>query len=188
MNRKRILGAALLVVGAAGLLHATIVPALTLEELVERSELIVQGHCVRTWSAWDAAGQFIWTHSEIQVAAAVKGRSGPTVVVSEPGGVVGNLEMVVEGVPHYRAGEDVVLFLYRTPIGVLRARGFGQGKYTIAADPAGGSRRVRTQFFGADVVDLSRRAAPVRPAENAPVEEFLTRVRGLVARQGQGVK
>ncbi|MBI3696147.1 MAG: hypothetical protein HY238_15080, partial [Acidobacteria bacterium] len=51
---------------------ATMVPRFTLEQIVERSERIVDGRCLRSWSAWDAGHQFIWTHYEIQIAEPLK--------------------------------------------------------------------------------------------------------------------
>src|SRR5437867_10443567 len=114
---------------AAAPAGATMVERLSLEQLVERSERIVQGRCERTWSDWDAKHQSIWTHWEIQVTEPIKGGPVTKLVISEPGGIVGDVGMLVEGVPHYEPGEEIVLFLYKTPIGYWRSRGLGQGKY-----------------------------------------------------------
>lgn len=173
-------------------LKATMTPRLSLENLVERSELIVHGRCLRTWSAWDADRQSIWTHGEIEIQSSLKGGGTTTVVVSEPGGRAGGLEMAIEGVPQYQPGEEVVVFLYRTPIGYLRARGLGQGKYRVTSDPGGTQRRVRLILDGVSLVN-SPAASPLpstqlRPLDGAPLGEFLSRVRGLVAGQSKGVR
>src|SRR5882762_8579323 len=76
---------------------ATSVPALSFEELTDHSQLIVAGEVTRTWTAWDANHKFIWTHHELNVASAQKGAAGSTVVVSEPGGVVGDRGMAIAG-------------------------------------------------------------------------------------------
>jgi len=184
MSRKVLWG----VVGAlcaAGLGQGTLTPRLSLEEMVERSERIVRGRCLRTWAAWDADRQFIWTHAEIQVADWLKGGREATLVVSEPGGVVGGLSMTIDGAPQYQPGEEVVAFLYRTPIGFWRLRGLGQGKFRIQADAAG-RRLARPDLAGVALVDSNGRPARQAAFDGLGLEEFLHRVRGLVARQAAG--
>ena len=134
---RRLLAVALAVAGSVA---ATVVVRLTLEELVERSEVVVHGRCLRTWAAWDAERRFIWTHNEIQVLDRWKGAAGAAVVVSELGGIVGDIGMAVDGVPQYQAGEEMVLFLSRTPNGYWRTRGLGQGKHEVQVDSRGGRR------------------------------------------------
>lgn len=192
MKTKLKLSAALCLLVVEGVAEATVAPRFSLEEMVERSERIVQGRSVRTWSAWDAERQFIWTHSEIQVSDPLKGARVSTVVVSEPGGSVDGVEMLIEGVPHYQPGDEMVLFLYRTPIGLWRARGMGQGKYKIWTDPQAGSRRVRPDLGGVALVDpagaATARGTDLRQTEGMPLEEFKSRVRGLLARPERGTR
>jgi hypothetical protein len=110
---------------------ATTVQSLSFGELTDRSDLIVSGAVTRTWSDWDAEHKFIWTHNELTVSTTLKGTAGKTVVVSEPGGIVGIQGMTVAGTSVYRAGDKVVLFLSRMPNGYLRTTGWGQGKYSL---------------------------------------------------------
>jgi len=166
--------------------HATIAERLTLEDMVERSERIVQGRCIRTWSAWDAERQFIWTHSEIEVLDSLKGAKTTTLLVSEPGGVVDGVGMTVEGAPRYERGEELVLFAYRVPNGFWRARGFGQGKFTIVADPRSGERRVNSEaHHTVALVEAARiegrRGTDLRQLNGMPLEQFKARVRGLAS-------
>ena len=177
---------------ATGAAEATMTPRLTLEGMVERSERIVQGRCLRTWSEWDAGRQFIWTHSEIEVSESLKGGPVTTVTISEPGGRVGDLEMRIEGMPHYQPGEEMVLFVYRTPIGLWRARGLGQGKYRILADPASGRRRVRGDVSGVALAEPARptagRGTELRQLDGMQLEDFKSRLRELIGRQAAGVQ
>ena len=126
---------------AGALAHATLVPRMTLEQAVDDSVLIVQGTVVRTWSAWGDKRQFIWTHYELKVSDALKGLATPNIIISEPGGTVGNTGMQIAGAPRYSVGEEVVLFATPTPIGYLRTAGWGQGKYVIV-DARDSDRRV----------------------------------------------
>ena len=111
--------------------QAAIAPSLGLEQLIDGSEIIVHGRVARSWSAWDGDHKYVWTHHEIEVIDPIRGSGGAAVVVSEPGGKLDGIEMRFSGVSQYAAGEEVVLFLYRTPIGYLRTVGNGQGKYNV---------------------------------------------------------
>lgn len=170
--------------------QATVVPRVTLEELVENSDLIVQAHCARSWAAWDENTRVIWTHAELLLTEGVKGPAGRSVVVSEPGGVVGEVGMTVEGVPHYRPGEEVVVFLYRAPNGLLRTRGLGQGKFTVVAGSATTERLVRTNSGGMALVSPPgaerSRGIKQEDLDRLKLDEFLGLVRSLASRQSRG--
>ena len=51
--------------------------------------------------------------------------------------------MRFSGALEYSVGEEAIVFLYRTPIGYLRATGSGQGKYKVTAET-----RVRANVKG----------------------------------------
>jgi hypothetical protein len=109
----------------------TSVIRISLEETVAQAEWIVDGDVVRNWCGWDDAHRFIWTHTEIAVRERWKGAAGSTVTVSEPGGMVDGKGMEVPGMVRYTPGERVVVFLYRTPIGLIRTVGLAQGKLQV---------------------------------------------------------
>jgi len=109
----------------------TSIVRLSLEQTVSQAEWIVEGHVVRNWCDWDNGHRFIWTHTEIAVRNRWKGSSTSTITVSEPGGTVNGMAMDVGGMVRYSPGEHVVLFLYRTPIGLIRTVGLSQGKLRV---------------------------------------------------------
>src|SRR5947209_1168176 len=117
------------------LLGAAAIPRLSLQALVAQSGAIVEGQVVRSWAAMDSENRFIWTHYEIKVSNTLKGRPKASVVVSEPGGTLNGVSLLVPGSTHYDVGEKVSAFLYRTPIGYWRTTNYGQGKFPIPADP-----------------------------------------------------
>jgi hypothetical protein len=170
----------------AGSLQATLVPRMSLEEVVDASESIVQGTVVRTWSAWDEGHKYIWTHYEIQVADRLKGNLPGRVVVSEPGGTVGEIELQIAGTPQYKVGEEVVLFAERTPLGLLRTCGWGQGKFQISRSARGGTVTVTTAVKGIQLVDrpagseAKQQGTPLGELNGLELEQFKTRVRELV--------
>jgi hypothetical protein len=169
---------------------ATSVPSLSFEELTDHSELIVSGRITRSWSDWDSEHKFIWTHHELTVSASHKGAGRPTVVVSEPGGVVGDRAMTIAGTVAYRPGDQVTVFLQRMPNGYLRTTGWGQGKYTL--DKAG-LLHVDSAIRGIEVVTVDRgvtlntaQNTPLRALDGMSLAELRLRVAARVQAQRQG--
>jgi hypothetical protein len=107
-------------------------PHLRLEQLTAQSDAIVAGRVMRAWAAMDSENRFIWTHYEIKVRDTLKGQAHATVEVTEPGGVLNGHYLRVSGSTPFAVGEDVAVFLYRTPIGYLRTTNYGQGKFPFA--------------------------------------------------------
>jgi len=180
MKCRPLLQLCILLLCAAGPAFSTMVPRFSLEELATGSDLIVHGKVLRTWTAWDAATQIIWTHSEVQVIDALKGSPQSAVVVSEPGGSVDDVTMAISGMPRYQPGEEVVLFLFQTPVGLWRARGLGQGKFLVT-ESASGVRTVRPAPNGALVVEpiggKPTGGTDLRQLRGMRLEDFESRVR-----------
>jgi hypothetical protein len=141
-----------LLAGMAGFvgmtLQAAMVPSLSLENVIDQSEVIVHGRVGRTWTAWDNAHKYIWTHHAIEVIDHLRGGGAGPIVASEPGGELNGIGMKFSGSLAYAPGEETILFLYRTPIGYLRATAAGQGKYTVIA-----GRKVRANIEGRPGLD-----------------------------------
>src|SRR5438067_2473926 len=140
-------------------LPAATVPSLTLEDVIDQSEIIVHGRVGRSWTAWDNAHKYIWTHHAIEVIDRVRGADAGPVVASEPGGELDGMGMKFSGSLAYTPGEETVLFLYRTPIGYWRATGAGQGKYTVIA---GHKVRSNIEGRGSDGLTVESLKARVR--------------------------
>lgn len=173
---------ALLLVGSA---WGTLVPRMSLEEVVDASEAIVHGNVVRTWADWDADHRYIWTHYEIQVVDKLKGKAVGTIVVSEPGGTVGETALQVAGTPQYEVGEEVVLFAEKTPLGYLRTCGWGQGKFRVQRARETGKVTVRSAAQGIQLVERPSRGAkaagtPLGDMNGQEIEQFKTRVRQMI--------
>jgi len=160
--------------------QATLVPALSLRGLIDQSEIIVHGRVTRSWTAWDSEHKYIWTHSRLEILDRVKGNPGSSVTVSEPGGSLDGVNMSISGAPDYGIGETAIVFLYRTPIGYLRATGFGQGKYTVTPE-----MRIHTNRKGLELLQRdSEDDVPLSALEGLSVADFKARVR-VVMRSGR---
>lgn len=101
--------------------------------------------------------------------------------VSEPGGVVDGMEMQIEGAPRPRAGEEVVLFLYRVPNGMWRSRGLGQGRYRVSRDAETGEAAVQADLEGVTLVEPRTPpragATELRRLNGVRLEDFKAAVR-----------
>lgn len=90
---------------------ATVVMALTLEEMTARAQVIVRGVVRRTEVQWDEGHTKIWTWTEVEVRETVKGAPRALVVVKQPGGSIPPMGQRVSGAGQFEPGEDVVVFL-----------------------------------------------------------------------------
>ena len=175
----------------------TLVPRMNFEEMADASEFVIHGTVSRNWSDWDAARQFIWTHYEIQITDTLKGPALNQIVISEPGGEVGDMGMSIAGAPRYGVGEEVVLFVARTATGLLRTCGGGQGRFRVVRTEGASLKVVRPGMAGVELVDPVVKAGlaarkPPRKAGTAigsfnglTLEEFKRRVRQLIQARGK---
>ena len=114
-----------------------------------------------------------------------KGSPGAKMIVSEPGGGVDGVEMCIDGVPRPRDGEELILFLYRTPIGFWRARGLGQGRFRVLRDTRTGEAAVHSDLEGAGLVEPlrapDRSSTDLRGLYGMPLDQFKASVRAVLA-------
>ncbi|PTL77400.1 hypothetical protein [Vitiosangium sp. GDMCC 1.1324] len=110
-----------------------------LPELTQTADAIVHGTVRRVESRWSGDGRRIVTDVEIQVTEALKGQAGGTVLVTQPGGRVGDIGQVVSGLASFSPGEEVVVFLERRGSQSFRVSGMAQGKYKVQRSEDGKS-------------------------------------------------
>jgi hypothetical protein len=134
----------------------------------------------------------IWTHYQLQLEETLKGNPSSSLIVSEPGGIVGDQGISIAGAPQYDVGDEVVLLVWRTPIGYLRTSGWGQGKFTVSTAKGSSTKTVHTslQTRGIELVEAPKAAGP-RRAETLPsalnglsLDEFKGRLRLLMLGAG----
>jgi hypothetical protein len=119
----------------------TLAVALSLEDMVNQSDLIMIGSCVDIKSVW--VDRALVTLATVSVGETLKGNESGNVTVVLPGGVDANrkvpIAMTYPGAPRLTPGENVFLFLtsdtdYGTGYNVA---GFSQGKFSIVTDENG---------------------------------------------------
>ena len=127
-------------------------------ELVPASRAIVSGTVTATHVR---RGTRIETVTEVAVEEWIKGSGGRTAAVVLPGGQLGNERLTVPGVPRFRTGDRVLLFLTRTHRGDWTTVSFALGAFV--AD--GHGILARNEIFGwtADGARHVERARLERP-------------------------
>lgn len=128
-------------------LEATQVPFFALREIVGRAERVVHGRVesIETVKAKDGR---LRTRVEVAVNDTWKGPAEPRVTVVQASGVLGERWVRVVGEPEFRPGEEVVLFLVRTPAGDWVVAPLSQGKFSVTRDAEG--VRVGNGLLGAE--------------------------------------
>ena len=113
----------------------TLALALSLEDMVNQSDVIAIGNCVEIRSVW--VDRTLVTLATISVTENLKGNASSTITVELPGGVDANravpIAMTYPGAPSLTPGENAFLFLNATGevAGSYNVAGFSQGKFSI---------------------------------------------------------
>ncbi|MAG58989.1 MAG: hypothetical protein CMJ83_22100 [Planctomycetes bacterium] len=106
-------------------------PTKTTVDLARDAVLIVRAH-VLTERAVRASG-LIWSEWELDVTETWKGDlPDPPLLVREPGGKIGHVEMRVSAGVRYRVGDEVVAFIVKDALGQWRTAGMTQGQWRVA--------------------------------------------------------
>lgn len=119
----------------------TLAVALSLEDMVQQSDVIAIGNCTETQSVW--VDNALVTLAKVAVNETLKGTETTNLTVALPGGVDANRKFPVAmnypGAPRMTPGEDVFLFLTNTGevAGSYTVAGFSQGKFSIVKDEDG---------------------------------------------------
>lgn len=118
---------------------ATVMVEVPLEAMVREADAIVVGRVERVGVrlVMLPGGAQPHTITTIRAAEWIKGEGGERVRVDEIGGVMEQGGMVIEGTPEYRVGDEVVVFLRRTPEGALRTYAMVQGQFHIVRGVGG---------------------------------------------------
>lgn len=131
----------------------TLAVALSLEDMVNQSDVIAIGSCVDTKSVW-VDGSLV-TLATVSITESLKGTETSNITVALPGGIDMNREVPVSmtypGAPRLTPGEDTLLFLTGASevAGSYQVTGFSQGKFSIVTDEDG------VQLVSRDLTKLS---------------------------------
>ena len=100
----------LIVIIACPVARATVLQRLFLDDMVEKSAVVIHATVLSSRAEWNASRSSIWTVYTVRAHRYLKGFLGETFEFREPGGTVGNVGMYVAG-PVMRARACLVLSL-----------------------------------------------------------------------------
>jgi len=115
--------------------------ALSVQDMVNQSDVIAIGNCVETRSIW--VDRSLVTLATVSVSENLKGNESSNITVALPGGVDANrkipIAMTYPGAPQMTPGENVFLFLTASDEvpGGYTVAGFSQGKFSIVTGDDG---------------------------------------------------
>lgn len=148
------------------------------EMVAERSALIVEGVVLEVASGLDPESNTVATYITLDVTTVHRGPAGlQRVTLREAGGTFAGLSNVLDAVPVYAVGEQVVAFLEPTSDGALRTAGMFFGKYTLSDD----HRVARRDLDGRGLI-LGRSQAEPETLPAADLESLAATRRPLLRR------
>jgi len=158
----------------ANLATATTVQKFTLSDLAKKSETIVRAKVEDQASRWDADHKEIYTFITLHVLEPVKGAKGETTItIRQLGGTVDNLVSTVPGMPNFKKGEEVVVFLStKDSAGYPWVMGLQQGKYTVTTDE-NGIKHVRNELDGLKTLSPNGAMSEAKVSSDQPLNSFL---------------
>jgi hypothetical protein len=162
--------ALILILLAATFSDATTVQRLGLEDLVKKAHTIVVGRVSNSRTYWSVDKKLILTNYTIQVDESIKGQASGTVEVTTIGGKIGDLELMVSGMPSFVAGENAVVLIETSGAHQIVV-GLGQGKFTVT------NGEVANAVGGLSFPD-GRPGTPVR----MPLQDFKNQIRTMLGR------
>lgn len=123
--------AGLLLLGlTAAFTNGTTFARLRFDELAQQSSAVARLRCLGSEFHWERGE--LWTETRFEVLERDKGLLSGIVTVRTIGGISGHLHSHVDGVPVFRSGEEVYLFLWERPGEPYRVLGWAQGTFRIA--------------------------------------------------------
>lgn len=162
---------------------ASSVMSLDLPQLAQLSHTVVRAQVKGSAARWSADRSRIVTDVELQVLETWKGEAKPSLVVLQPGGVIGEVGQRVHGLPSFQAGEEVVVFLERRGSERFIVTGMAQGKWRIepATDGKGAMAVPDPEAAGLRTVDPATGQETTKRREAMAFERFEALVRGALA-------
>jgi hypothetical protein len=140
--------------GTASPALGTVMVEVPLDRMISDADAIIVGSVEshRTDRAVENGRQAVYTATRVRVQTWLKGHGGSTTEIVERGGSWQGIESRVAGVPEYREGDEVVVFLFRDPLGRYRTYGMLQGRFFVRSGIGGAPPVVERPVHGAAFV------------------------------------
>jgi hypothetical protein len=158
---------------------ATTLAHMSVAQMSQTAPAIVRVRCEENTTRWDAGE--IWIFTRFAVEDIWKGSVSTEITVRLLGGTVGNLNSTVAGIPHFRPGETVILFLEPTSHGDLSILSWEQGTFRLRTDARSLQEIVTQDTASFATFDAAARRFEVSGVRNVPVDAFRQQVRAALS-------
>lgn len=161
----RRVGFALLLSASTSALTATTVLPPEFDALVNRSDYVVRARVVAAEPVLTTAADRVKIHTlvELEVLEVIAGEPPARPVLRMLGGRVGDRELVVDGLPQLRVGEESILFIRDNGKALCPIYALGHGFYPVAEDGAT-KRRYVVRENGQPLRDVNEVSQPLADA------------------------
>jgi hypothetical protein len=166
----------------------TVIPP-SFDDLVNQSDYVVRAVVKSVSCEWrsEGANRHILTKVELEVEEVIAGNPPTPLVLEMLGGKIGDLQMVVQGTPEFKVGDEDILFIHGNGIQFNPLVALGHGRYPIKHDAQTG-RSYMTRSNGEILHDEQEVAKPleengalkaetISPASPLSPEAFVTRIK-----------
>jgi hypothetical protein len=133
---------------AAAVANSTTLARMSFDEMAQKSSAVARLRCQSSASYWDSGE--LWTDTRFEVVERIKGLLGASVTVRMLGGRADGFTSHVGGVPAFRAGEEVYLFLWGKAGEPYRVLGWSQGTFRIIRDTGTGAEKITQESASAN--------------------------------------
>lgn len=183
-----------LTLGTGVRVSATTVIPPDFNQLVNESDYIIRAVVKSVTSEYrtNTSGRKIFTKVALDVQEVIAGTPPSEVVLEILGGKVGDEQMVLEGAPRFKVGDEDILFVRGNGNTIVPLVAMMHGRYPIMRDTATG-RKYMARENKVPLSDTSEIAQPIMsesstggqaPAKTASQamtpEEFIQRIKGAV--------
>jgi hypothetical protein len=166
--------------------RATTLKRMSIADLSRASHTVVRARCI-TNSTRSDAGE-IWTFTTFDVEEAWKGSAPAQITVRMLGGIAGNFTSTVSGVPRFAPGEELILFLERTPAQDFSIVSWVQGTFRIARNHTTDEETVTQDTAAFPIFDPASQRFETPGIRKMPVSVFhsLVIASGTATQAAQG--
>ncbi len=167
----------------AAVAQSTTLARLSFDELAQQATAIARARCLSSTTLW-RNGE-IWTETEFEVLDQSKGTLPGIFRISLPGGKLAHLQSRVDGVPSFRTGEEVYLFLWKSAGGENSVLGWSQGTFRILRDPQTGLQRVTEDSASSPLFDLATHKFRHGGVRNLPLSVFQLKLKRALEKENR---
>lgn len=165
----------------ATLTNATTLSRMSFDALAQQASAVARLRCLGSEYRWDRGE--LWTDTRFELIEASKGALPAVLTVRTIGGVSGHVHSRVDGVPIFRAGEEVYLFLWERPGEPYRVFGWAQGTFRILRNEQAGVETITQDSAAAPLFDPRTRTFRHGGIRNLPLPIFQLKLRRALEHQ-----